>query len=150
MLTSLVAAVGMVLATQRLVRRYDSLVVTVISVGLGTLLLLPWSLLASGVPSFDLSTGVWAALLGLGIGCTAFTFSLWNWGIRYIPASQAGVFINLEPLIGAILGIALLGDVLTWELVVGGILILVSAVIISWPQRPPVPRIEDAPAGVTV
>lgn len=133
-LVSLVAAVGMVLVTQRLVRRYDSLVVTVAAMALGTLILLPWTLAGSGIPGLELSADTWAALLGLGVGCTAMTFSLWNWGLRFVPASQAGVYINLEPLIGAILGIALLGDEMTAELFVGGALILFSAVAISWPE----------------
>ncbi len=38
---------------------------------------------------------------------------------------------------------------LTRELVVGGILILVSAVSISWPQGTQVPRIGDTLAGVS-
>ena len=136
--TSLIAAVGMVLTTQRLVRKYDSLVVTVAGMGMGTILLLPWTLAVSGWPSLDLAGATWAALLGLGIGCTAITFSLWNFGLRFVPASHAGVFINLEPLIGAILGIALLGDELTPELLVGGLLILTSAIIVSWPASAPV------------
>ena len=136
--TSLIAAVGMVLTTQRLVREYDSLVVTVAGMGMGTLLLLPWTLIVSGLPTLDLTGATWAALLGLGIGCTAITFSLWNYGLRFVPASHAGVFINLEPLIGAVLGIALLGDELTLELVAGGCLILASAVIVSWPSSPAV------------
>lgn len=145
-LASLVAAVFMVLTTQRLVRRYESLIVTVVSMALGTALLLPLSLYASGWPAIDLSPSVWAALLGLGIGCTGLTFSLWNWGLRIIPASHAGVYINLEPLIGAILGIAFLGDLVTWELLAGGALILVSAVIISWPDTGSIE--VDRPTGV--
>ena len=136
--TSLIAAVGMVLTAQRLVREYDSLVVTVAGMGLGTLLLLPWTLFVSGWPTLDLTGATWAALLGLGIGCTAVTFSLWNFGLRFIPASHAGVYVNIEPLIGAILGIALLGEELTMELTIGGVLILTSAVIVSWPQSPAV------------
>lgn len=145
-LLSLVAAVAMVLTTQRLIRRYDALVVTVAAMGIGTLMLLPWTLLTSGWPELDLPSETWVALLGLGIGCTAATFSLWNWGLRFIPASQAGVYINFEPLIGAVLGIAFLGDELTAELGLGGALILLASVVISWPGHGAV-EAHSAPAA---
>lgn len=77
-LVSLFAAVGMVLCTRRLVRRYDSLIVTVVSIGMGTVILLPWTWLSNGVPPITLPVEVWGALIGLGVGCTAITFSLWN------------------------------------------------------------------------
>lgn len=135
-LVSLVAAVSMVLCTRRLVHRYDSLLVTVISMGIGTLLLLPWTLISAGLPPVDLPAEVWGALVGLGVGCTAITFSLWNWGIRYVRAAHAGIYVNLEPFIGAVLGVVLLGDVLTPKIILGGGLILASAAIISLPTRP--------------
>lgn len=132
---SLVCAVGMVLVTQRLLRRYDALSVTVWSMGLGALLLLPWILLVQGWPTTPADSVTWAALAGLGFGCTAMTFGLWNWGLHYVPASQAGVFVNLEPLIGAVLGVAVLHEAMNGGLLVGGALILAAALLISWPDR---------------
>lgn len=134
---SLVCAVCMVLVTQRLIRRYDALTVTVWSMGLGTMVLLPWILVVQGWPGLPTGALAWAGILALGFGCTAATFSLWNWGLRYVPASHAGVFVNLEPFIGAVLGVTLLGDTLTVALVVGGVLILGAAMIISWPRPQP-------------
>ncbi|MEM9664807.1 MAG: DMT family transporter [Bacteroidota bacterium] len=136
-LASLVAAVGMVLVTQRLVRHHDALWVTLMTMAVGTVLLIPWTLWQRGLPSLALSEATWAALLGLGLGCTALTFTLWNWGLRYVPASHAGVFVNLEPVIGAVLGVAFLGDVMTPALILGGGLILGAALLVSWPTSTP-------------
>jgi len=141
---SLVCAVGMVLVTQRLLRRYDALSVTVWSMGMGVVLLLPWIYFVQGWPSASGGIWTWSALFGLGFGCTAVAFTLWNWGLHYVPASHAGVFVNLEPLIGTVLGVVLLHDALTGGLVVGGSLILAGAMIITWPRssqqaRPGVP-----------
>jgi len=47
---------------------------------------------------------------------------------------RAGVFVNLEPLIGAILGVFLLHEVPSGGLVLGGTSILAGALIISWPR----------------
>jgi drug/metabolite transporter (DMT)-like permease len=131
---SLVCAVGMVLVTQRLLRRYEALSVTVWSAGLGTLLLLPWSYLTGEWPTLTMSGWTWAALFGLGFGCTAVAFSLWNWGLRYIPASRAGIYVNLEPFFGALLGVFVLHETASGGLVAGGALILGAALIISWPR----------------
>src|SRR5437868_4204377 len=53
-----------------------------------------------------------SALAEQGLLATASTTVLWNWGLKRVPASQAGIFVNLEPLVGTILGVSLLDDVL--------------------------------------
>ena len=63
---------------------------------------------------------------------TASTTLLWNWGLKRVPASQAGIFVNLEPLVGAILGVSLLHEVLGRIAVAGGALIIGGAVYFSY------------------
>jgi drug/metabolite transporter (DMT)-like permease len=48
-----------------------------------------------------------------------------------VPASQAGVFINLEPVVGAILGVALLHELLGPYAIVGGTLVVGAAVYVA-------------------
>jgi len=52
----------------------------------------------------------WAALAASGVLCTATTTLLWNWGLTQVPASQAGVLLNMEPLMGSLLGVFVLGE----------------------------------------
>ena len=54
-----------------------------------------------------------------------------NWGLKRTPASQAGIFVNLEPLVGAILGVSLLHENLGIMAVAGGALIIGGAVYFS-------------------
>ena len=56
------------------------------------------------------SPRAWMALAISGLLCTATTTWLWNWGIHHVPASRAGVFLNIEPALGLILGVELLGE----------------------------------------
>jgi len=51
--------------------------------------------------------------------------------LAQVPASQAGVFINLEPVVGAILGVAVLHDVLGPYGVLGGVLVVGAAVFVA-------------------
>jgi drug/metabolite transporter (DMT)-like permease len=50
---------------------------------------------------------------------------------REAHALQAGIFVNLEPLVGAILGVFLLHETLGIMAVVGGVLIIGGAVYFS-------------------
>ncbi|HEV2463359.1 MAG TPA: EamA family transporter, partial [Acidobacteriaceae bacterium] len=53
------------------------------------------------------------------------------WGIHHVPASRAGVFLNIEPALGSILGVELLGDKLGPAAWLGGALILAAAIVLT-------------------
>jgi drug/metabolite transporter (DMT)-like permease len=55
----------------------------------------------------------------------------WNWGSVGVPAARAGVFLNIEPAMGSILGVVLLGDRLGPGAWVGGAMIIVAAVVLT-------------------
>jgi drug/metabolite transporter (DMT)-like permease len=58
-------------------------------------------------------------------------FLLWNWGLARVPTSRAGVFLNMEPLVGAILGLIFLRESLGISAILGGLMILGSAAYFS-------------------
>jgi drug/metabolite transporter (DMT)-like permease len=133
---SILVVVAWVLLTKRLIERYSSLTATAHILAFGTLTLLPISLLWDGPPPLlALPGGVVASVLALGLVCTAATFMMWNWALGHFPASRAGVFVNIEPVVGALLGVAILGESLGPGALVGGTLILGAAWIISQPQE---------------
>lgn len=130
-LLSLLAVVGWVLLGKRLNEGYQAVAATAWILAFGTLALVPVSLLWEGLPTTDFSTLTWVSVAVLGLGCSAATYALWNWGVARVPASRAGVFLNLEPLVGALLGVVVLGEGWGVGTVVGGALIVGAAVIIS-------------------
>jgi drug/metabolite transporter (DMT)-like permease len=87
------------------------------------------------------SSTAWIALAISGLLCTATTTLLWNWGIHHVPASRAGVFLNIEPALGSWLGVRLLGEHLGPFAWVGGGLILTAAVILTTRGHQPEPEI---------
>jgi drug/metabolite transporter (DMT)-like permease len=125
---SLFAAVGWVLLSKRLMTRYAPRVVTAMVMVTGTLLLGAWVLMTSGVPPFRLSMNVWLALAAQGLLCTTAATLLWNWGVSQVPAATAGLFVNLEPALGALLGVLVLGEALGWSGMAGGAIIIGAAV----------------------
>lgn len=125
---SLVAAVAWVLTSKRLMTRYPPAVVTAVVMVAGTLLLDAWVLATAGPPPLRLSPRVWLALAAQGLLATTVAALLWNWAVARVPAAEAGVFVNLEPALGAVLGVVVLGETLGWSGLAGGALILGAAV----------------------
>lgn len=132
---SMVTTSAWILLTRRLLRRWPPVVVTAWSAGMGTLLLLltMWGRGKALLPAdlSSLSSATWGAVGALGVLCTALTFILWTWGLRVVPSTKAGAFINFEPLVGALLGIALLGDAAGPHTALGGTLVLGAAWVVS-------------------
>ncbi len=139
---SCLIALFWILLNQRLLRSHDTRTVTAWGLFLGTIMLLAWVLPTHGLPPVrGVSLAAWAALAASGILCTATTTLLWNWGLTQVPASQAGILLNVEPLMGSVLGVALLGERLGPAAWVGAALILSAAVVLT--SRPPTPATSD-------
>jgi drug/metabolite transporter (DMT)-like permease len=133
---SLIVAVAWILLSKRLIERYSALTATAYILAFGALTLLPISLAWDGPPPLlSLPAGVLGPTIALGLLCTAVTFMLWNWALEHFPASRAGVFINIEPVIGALLGVTLLRESLGIGAILGGLLILVAAWVVSQPDE---------------
>ena len=128
---SLVIALGWVLMNKSLMQVHGPLAVTAYGILAGTAMLAAWVAAINGLPPVHLSGTAWMALGASGILCTATTTLLWNWGIHHVPASRAGVFLNIEPALGSVLGVELLGDRLGPFAWIGGGLILAAAVTLT-------------------
>ena len=139
---SLVIALAWVLLSKRLMQTHSPPVVTAYTILSGTamlalwivgpLFLNPWLHSKAAPPPFaQVSLTAWVALAISGLLCTATTTLLWNWGIHHVPASRAGIFLNLEPALGSLLGVKLLGEHLGPYAWMGGGLILAAAVTLT-------------------
>ena len=129
---SLAISLGWLLLNKSLVRRHSALQVTAWGLLAGTAMLVAWVLVRSGLPPVrGVPPIAWWSLGASGVLCTAITSVLWNWGMRHVPASRAGVFLNIEPALGSALGVWLLGDTLGPLAWAGGGLILVAAVVLT-------------------
>lgn len=132
-IVSLIVALAWVLLNRHLMAQGSSpLAVTTWGLLSGTVMLTVWVLLSEGPPPVTgISPRVWLATATSGLFCTAASTLLWNWGLHRVPASRAGVFLNIEPALGTILGVTLLGDRLGPGVWIGGILILAAALVLT-------------------
>lgn len=108
--------------------------------------ILPIALLMHGPPPLDVSAGAWMGIIGQGVLSTLFATAAWQYGAARTSSASAGVFINLEPLFGATVGVLAFGDAITVALGIGGLLILAgSLVVVLGEKTPPPHEVADAP-----
>ncbi len=151
-LASLCTALAWILLSKKLMETHSPPVVTAYTILSGTVMLAVWILgplllnpwLHNKVqppPFAHVSATAWAALAISGLFCTATTTLLWNWGIHHVPASRAGVFLNIEPALGSWLGVQLLGEHLGPYAWAGGGMILAAAITLTTRGHEPEPAV---------
>ena len=151
-LASLVTSLAWILLSKKLMQTHSPLVVTAYTILSGTAMLAVWVLgpqllaplthaVVQPLPFAHVSLTAWVALAISGLFCTATTTLLWNWGIHHVPASRAGVFLNIEPALGSWLGVKMLGEHLGPFAWAGGSLILAAALALTTHAHEPDPAI---------
>ena len=129
---SLVAGISWVLLTQHRLNRYEPVASTALLVAIGTVALV---LVESVFHAHDFVRAypapAWLAVCASGVLSTAAATLLWNVGLQRVRAAEAGVFVNLEPVIGTACGVLFFGDGAGWQLFAGGALVIAAALLIT-------------------
>jgi drug/metabolite transporter (DMT)-like permease len=111
-------------------RRHASTPVTTLSIVWGAAALLPLAGLEWWAGARPAWTG--QALLGtlyLAVVITALAYLVWNWALERVPAPRVAIFLTVQPITGALLGIVLLGDAFSAFTVLGGALIVLGLML---------------------
>jgi drug/metabolite transporter (DMT)-like permease len=151
-IASLVTALAWILLSKKLMETHSPPAVTAYTILSGAVMLAVWVLgpwvlsplthaKVEPPPFAHVSATAWIALAISGVLCTATTTLLWNWGIHHVPASRAGVFLNIEPALGSWLGVRLLGEHLGPYAWAGGALILGAAIALTTLGHEPEPAV---------
>ncbi|GAB4475377.1 MAG: DMT family transporter [Anaerolineae bacterium] len=134
----LAAAVTAMLATSfssllgRAVNRaaeVDPLVVTVISMGIGSIPLLAGGVLTQGLPALDLSG--WLIVGWLAAVNTALAFTLWNRTLQVLPAVESSILNNTMLIQIAVLAWVFLGERISGQGIAGLALAAVGTLIVQ-------------------
>ncbi len=62
--------------------------------------------------------------LGIGVFCTVFTYFFYNWGLQRMESGRAAILAAIEPVVGAVLGMAVYGESHNLMKILGMLLIL--------------------------
>jgi drug/metabolite transporter (DMT)-like permease len=110
--------------------RHDPLRVTTQSILWGALAMLPVAALEQVArPPIAWSTGLTLGVSYLAVVITALGYLTWNWALARISAPRAAIFLSLQPVLGALLGIIFLGEPVTAFTALGGALIVIGLVV---------------------
>ncbi|MEM3647903.1 MAG: EamA family transporter [Thermoproteota archaeon] len=118
---------GFIILSKKTLANCSSLTVASYSYLASTLILSP-SLLNMN-PSLNLFS--WILLFVLGVFNTAFAVTLYLKGLKLIKAQKAVVFTYLEPVSAAVSGFLLLGQQLTLQTLIGGLMILSAGYLVG-------------------
>ncbi len=141
MLVALGYATGPIIANRKLAD-LPVLAVNAFCLSLAVIVYAPAAALTwpAAVPSAQ----VLASLAGLGVICTATAFVLFFQLIAEAGPARAVVITYVNPAVAVALGVAVLGEPLTPEIVAGFVLILAGSVLATRPGRPAPPGVAGS------
>jgi drug/metabolite transporter (DMT)-like permease len=105
----------------------DPMIVTTGIAAVGAIALLPMAItevVSQGMP--NVSSAGWLAVIYLGAGASGIAYLLYNSALQHMDASEVGAYTNLIPIVGVILGIAVLDEPLSARAIAGGLVVLVG------------------------
>jgi drug/metabolite transporter (DMT)-like permease len=136
-------AASVTVAQGRLLEGRDPIALTAVQFLGATLGALPFAA-SEHLPAVHPGAGAIGATVALAACGTLIPFSLFALGQKKIPAEVAGAFLNLEPLVGAAVGIIAFGDPSGPRQFGGGVAIVVGIALSCLPllgsRRPALPE----------
>ncbi|MFC1959509.1 DMT family transporter [Chloroflexota bacterium] len=113
-----------------------------------SIIMLTVSLLVDGPPRFgEISGGITAAVLVLGLVNTYIAYLLFYWIIDQWGATRATLVTYVMPPVGLALGVIFLGESLDASLIAGAVLIGAGVALVNWRRAQPAPTGENPAAG---
>jgi drug/metabolite transporter (DMT)-like permease len=121
-------------AVRPLSHKYGAPVSTGITTIVGTLpLVLLWD--PHLLPALTrLHQSDWLAFALLALGSTVVATMLWNYGVTRLPGAQAGIFLNLLPIVSMAGGSLFLGERVSANMLLSGVIIVAGVVVTQVPS----------------
>jgi drug/metabolite transporter (DMT)-like permease len=93
-------------------------------------------------PRFDLEWDTWLAIVCTGVLGTGVAYLAYYWLIENVGTVRASVVAYLLPVVGVTAGALVLDETVTWNMLAGGVVILLGVAIVNGVVR--LPRREAA------
>jgi O-acetylserine/cysteine efflux transporter len=137
---------GFTVSQARLLRDRDPIAVTGLQLMAAAVMVLPIAIATEPRMAGPVSASALLATIGLVVAGTVGPTTLFAFGQSRVAADVAGAFLNIEPLVGALLGMALFADPLGPVQVAGGAAIL-TGIALSTLQVVRAERLRRAEPG---
>jgi drug/metabolite transporter (DMT)-like permease len=128
--TAVIAWTAYTLMARRFIVRYGAIESTAYSMATGTVLALPLLFILPGALAFSSLTGNdMMAIAYLGGITSTFGYVFWFIALKHIPASRVAVFTNMQPVITTLLAVLFLGQSVSPQFIVGGVITLAGVLL---------------------
>jgi len=112
--------------------------VTTYAMLFGTLVLLPAAIAEGMLPAIrELDWRLVGLIVFLGVLGGAVAFLLWTAALTRLTPTQVAVYVNLNPVVAALLGILLLGERRSGVFALGFAAVVTGVLLVNWPARGP-------------
>jgi len=129
--TALCGAIYNVLA-KRMLARYKGITVTFYAMTIGTLFLVPASIVERPPGLASLSAETLALVVFVGVFGGALGFSLWTSALSRLSPTKVSVYINLNPIAATLLGATILHERLSFFFAVGFAAVVAGVMTVNW------------------
>jgi drug/metabolite transporter (DMT)-like permease len=79
----------------------------------------------------NLTAHGWLAIVFLGIFGSGLAYIAWYDALKHLKANEAGVFLNIEPLVTMLVAFVILGEAITWASLLGGAVIILGVWLVN-------------------
>lgn len=111
--------------------KYNSATISFWTFYMASLPLLPFCQPEVMLTAFALIPETAGAAAGISILCTVLPYLLYTYGLKYVEAGYASILAMLEPVVGCLIGLLLLGETFTSAKAAGFFFILAAIVILN-------------------
>ena len=134
-------------AGRPLLARYSPLVITGLSMAIGTALFLPFS-----IPDFartqwaDVRLVAWVCVVFSSLLALNFSYTAWYTGVRHLGSSRTSIYSNVVPVAALLVAMVWLGERLAGIRLLGAVLVAAGVLLTRWRRTPARREDNDAPA----
>ncbi len=134
-------------AGRPLLATYPPLVVTGLSMTIGTALYLPFSIAdLARTPWAEVRLVAWVCVVFSSLLALNFAYTAWYTGVRQLGSSRTSIYSNVVPVAALVVAMVWLGERLAGMRLAGAVLVAAGVLLTRWRRRPAPLEQKDAPA----
>lgn len=131
------------------VNRIDIFVLTFYLASIAALVLFTVGMVSGGL-DINLKPSVFLACAGIALVSTVLALTMFLKGIKIIGPSSAAILSTLEPIVSIVLGVLILKEQLSFSIVIGCVLILISVLILTVGQKEKYSKGDEKKLKITI
>lgn len=127
-------------AGRPLLARYSPLVITGLSMAIGTALFLPFSIPDfARTPWADVRLIAWVCVVFSSLLALNFSYTAWYTGVRHLGSSRTSIYSNVVPVAALLSAMVWLGERLAGIRLIGAVLVAAGVLLTRWRRTPAPP-----------